>query len=81
MDLKAPQHSNTALSIRVSFELGSNENDESDEQEAKHRAPRTSTDDGMQMLFNEKQYQNVTTSIRASFEPGSNNNDESEEHW
>jgi hypothetical protein len=39
----------------VSFESDSNVNDESEEQPEKQKAPRTSTDDGMQIDFNAQQ--------------------------
>jgi hypothetical protein len=39
--------------------LGSNVNDDREVQEAKHEAPRISTDDGMQIDFNDLQQENA----------------------
>jgi hypothetical protein len=43
----------------VSFEFGSNVNDESEQHPEKHLLPRNSTDDGRQIDFNVEQPENA----------------------
>jgi hypothetical protein len=63
----------------MSFECGSNVNDESEEQIHKHLLQRTKTEDGMQIDFNAIHDLNARLSIRVSFEPDSNVKTEREE--
>jgi hypothetical protein len=62
----------------VSFESDANFRDVREAHFQKHPRPRASTDDGMEMHFNEEQLSNALLSIRASFVSQSNVTDERE---
>jgi hypothetical protein len=56
IDFNEEQGESARASIRVSFDPGSNVNDESESHSLKEASPRNSTEAGRQIDFNEEQY-------------------------
>jgi hypothetical protein len=71
---------NAWLSISVSVAPDSNVTASSDLQPPKQSLPRTLTDDGIQIDFNDEQSENARSSIRDSFDRDSNAKFSSRKH-